>query len=277
MSAAAAPVELRPMGIGDILDAIFRLYKTYFVPFVIIALVAYVPFALYTLVIGLMTGTPSPVVTPAYGPEGTVAVAPAATGTLIASFIGLLLFVIIVLPLAQAALIYAISRGLLGEEVSAVAAFSQAKSRLLPLLGTQFLVGIIVMVGILLLIVPGIIFSLWFMIVAPVVVLERVGGTQALGRSRELMRDNLGKGFALLFVVNILVAVIEFGAQTVLGILPLPFVLLQVCLLLVQAVMLPIQTAPLILLYYDLRIRKEAFDLERLAESMQGQPQVAMA
>ena len=35
-----------------------------------------------------------------------------------------------------------------------------------------------------------------------------------------------------------------------------------------QAFFLPIQTAPWILLYYDLRIRKEAFDLQKLAEAM---------
>jgi len=34
------------------------------------------------------------------------------------------------------------------------------------------------------------------------------------------------------------------------------------------ALWLPIQTAPSILLYYDLRIRKEAFDLQKLSETL---------
>jgi hypothetical protein len=37
------------------------------------------------------------------------------------------------------------------------------------------------------------------------------------------------------------------------------------------ALWLPIQTAPSILLYYDLRIRKEAFDLQQLS-AMMNQP-----
>ena len=38
---------------------------------------------------------------------------------------------------------------------------------------------------------------------------------------------------------------------------------------LVNVLVLPIQTAPLILLYYDLRIRKEAFDLQMLSSAME--------
>lgn len=38
--------------------------------------------------------------------------------------------------------------------------------------------------------------------------------------------------------------------------------------LILQAFILPIQTAAIILFYYDLRVRKEAFDLQRLAESV---------
>ena len=55
------------------------------------------------------------------------------------------------------------------------------------------------MLGFVLLIVPGIIFSLWFYVLVPVVVLEGVTGTAALGRSRELMRGNLGKAFLVGF------------------------------------------------------------------------------
>lgn len=43
---------------------------------------------------------------------------------------------------------------------------------------------------------------------------------------------------------------------------------------LLQALVLPIQTAPTILLYYDLRIRKEAFDLQKLSEAL-GLPKAA--
>ena len=41
-----AAQQLRPMGIGDILDVTFRLYRQRFLTFLLIALVVYVPYAL---------------------------------------------------------------------------------------------------------------------------------------------------------------------------------------------------------------------------------------
>ena len=43
----------------------------------------------------------------------------------------------------------------------------------------------------------------------------------------------------------------------------------------VSAVLLPFQTAPAILFYYDLRIRKEAFDLQLLSRSLSDTPMPA--
>ncbi len=42
--------ELRPMGIGDILDVTFRLYRQQFLTFLLIALTVYVPYALLVAV-----------------------------------------------------------------------------------------------------------------------------------------------------------------------------------------------------------------------------------
>ena len=43
----------------------------------------------------------------------------------------------------------------------------------------------------------------------------------------------------------------------------------------VSAVLLPFQAAPAILFYYDLRIRKEAFDLQLLSRSLSDSPMPA--
>ena len=266
-------VELRPMGIGDILDATFRLYKVCFVPFLVIALVAYLPYALYTLGVGLAYEPSGAEFDPFtqttqvdYAPQGEGAMAYTLLG-----FVGSAVFVVIVLPLVQAALIYNISGVILGERLSAGASFGRAAGRIIPLFGTQLLVGIVVMLGFLLLIVPGVIFGLWFLLIAPVVVLERMGGTRGMSRSRELMKGNLGKGFMLSLIVGLLGVIVTYGAGFVLAMLPLPHpAFFDVGVLLVQAVVLPIQTAPMILLYYELRVRKEAFDLQRLTESIES-------
>ncbi|HRX87706.1 MAG TPA: hypothetical protein P5572_21985 [Phycisphaerae bacterium] len=248
------------------------MYKTHFVPFMVIALIAYVPYALYMMLVGMGSGAAE-----AVSPDNPFAAPTVSAGQEIANVLGRLVFLVVVLPLVQAALTFAISGAVLGEPVEAGSAFGRAKKCILPLLGTQFLVGIVVVIGFMLLIVPGVIFSLWFMVVAPVVILERLSGSTAMGRSRELMRDNLGKGFLLALVLAIIGWAITFGAAAIFAYLPLPAFIYQAILLIVEAIILPVQTAPLILLYYDLRVRKEAFDLERLAESVQGGPEVSMA
>ena len=54
------------------------------------------------------------------------------------------------------------------------------------------------------------------------------------------------------------------------GFIPWPYPFLRVFVQnLAQALLLPITTAPLTLLYYDLRIRKEAFDLQMLSSAME--------
>ncbi len=124
-----------------------------------------------------------------------------------------------------------------------------------PVLGQLILVGIVagigVLVGFILVIVPGLILLTIWSVVAPVVVLERPGVMRALGRSRELVRGNGWQVFGVIILLDVVVAVIagaaELGADsagTGVGI--------------VVRVVLGVLTAPLpalaaAVLYFDLR------------------------
>lgn len=278
--------ELRPMGIGDILDTTFRLYRQRFVTFLLIALVVYVPFALVQTLLQSSISQPSPqeiqqqfrIGSNPYGPNmrqhpPTV---PQINWTIYAvSMLGTFLFLFVFVPLCHAAMIHNISASYLGESLSAAESYGRATPRLLGLLGSQILAGLIVVLGLLMLIVPGIIFAFWFYVVAPVVVLEGISGTSALGRSRELMRGNIGKAFLLGLVLAILGGIIGAILGAINGFIPWPHPAIATFFqTLIQAVVLPIQTAAVILFYYDLRIRKEAFDLQKLSESL-GRPAAA--
>jgi hypothetical protein len=194
--------EFRPMSVSGILDTTFRLYRDRFVTFLLIALIVYVPFSLLTtFVLPAQTATASS----AHGagpspPQFNV------VGSLL-GFSGIFVFSVIFLPLCSAALTHNISAAYLGKDLSAGDSYKRAAPRLAGLIGTQILAGIIVLLGLILLIVPGIIFSLWFYVLVPVVVLEGIAGSGALGRSRELMRGNLGKAFLVGLLAGILVAV----------------------------------------------------------------------
>jgi hypothetical protein len=83
-----------------------------------------------------------------------------------------------------------------------------------PVLGQLLLVGIVagigIVIGFVLIIVPGLfLLTIWF-VAAPVVVLERPGVFAALGRSRELVRGNGWQVFGVILVLYVLVGVISF-------------------------------------------------------------------
>jgi hypothetical protein len=124
-----------------------------------------------------------------------------------------------------------------------------------PVLGQLILVGIVagigVVIGFILIIVPGLILITIWSVAAPVVVLEHPGVFAALGRSRELVRGNGWQVFGVIVVLYVVVGVVAFvidaaadSASTAVGV--------------VVRVVIGVLTAPLAalassVLYFDLR------------------------
>ena len=87
-----------------------------------------------------------------------------------------------------------------------------------PVIGPLILVGIVAGVGIvlgfILIVVPGLILITIWSVAAPVVVLERPPGViAALGRSRDLVRGNGWQVFAVIFVLFFLILIISSGVE----------------------------------------------------------------
>jgi hypothetical protein len=86
-----------------------------------------------------------------------------------------------------------------------------------PVIGQLIIVGIVagvgIVVGFVLLIVPGLILITVWSVVAPVVVLERPPGLGALRRSRELVRGSGWQVFLVILVLDILVVGASSGVQ----------------------------------------------------------------
>jgi hypothetical protein len=106
-----------------------------------------------------------------------------------------------------------------------------------------------------------------------------MGATGGMGRSRMLARGNLGKIFLVGLIVGLITMVISIfiqgGGAVVGGLVSGGNAIVQNVVqslfeLIAQLLAAPIGACTTILLYYDLRIRKEGFDLEMLANSLQS-------
>lgn len=144
--------------------------------------------------------------------------------------------------------------------------------KLATIFGASLLIGIIIMFGAVLFIVPGIIFGLWLSLTIPVIIVEDTGIIAGMSRSKQLVSGNMGRVFLLelaLFVLTafLVVAFVLIGNLLVAGAEQAMPGAARILVpgfseLLLTLVLSPIASAALMFLYYDLRARKEGSGME---------------
>ncbi len=288
-------IELYPMGIGEILDRSFRILQQHFW---LLFLIILIPQAVYFIVgEGLQLAF--------YG--GAAMSYPAAMGVgfgVVALFSGIVF--LITQFWAQGALINAVSETYLGHSTTVAASYGAMRSRLGRLIGTLVLMGILiaVVVGIVFLIsfagamISGVLTALlsllavvlglhlfmnWLM-ADKVVVLEGEAWMSALRRSKELMTARTEEGYwkstkmkaSLILLMGFLIGIgIHLLFQlpgAVLGFLArgnvLVITFLQILNIAATSLVTVYTATAMILFYYDIRVRKEGFDLKMMAEKL---------
>jgi len=266
-----AEVDLRPMTLGEVLDRTFHLYKNNFWLFAgIIAL----PLLINLLFgVGLVVWN-SPVTNAIRSGRGMDPANTIHLGgiILIRALVAIVLY-LTVIEVGHAATIFAVSDLYLGRAASVRKAFANLRGRLLRLLGVAFLVLLIVGVGFIALIVPGIILACRIGLAVPICMLEDESPAGAISRSMELTKGFAGQMFLIMLLVWILSWVAGAFFQTPFIILatqrhaqlPLALQILQQLANFIPGVLVgPIGTIAFSLMYYNLRVRKEAFDLQHL-------------
>ncbi len=280
------------MQLGEILDGSFSIYRRHFGLFMRLSLV--------------LIGAPAIVVV--YFATRALSNPLGAANWIqnhVAATIGVglvVLFVWIMISLLlKAGTIRIISDSYLGNEPSLGAALQFATGRIIPLLlvaiaktllifvlyiAAAIAIGVMIAVGRLLgmgwlFLVLACIGVIWlfafvlcgYALTSMVVVLEDlISAFDAFGRSAELTRDSRLKVFFTWLVIviftNILPSVVVFGIGKAVG--PdspaQPFLSLGTIVL--GVILAPILPCALTLLYYDLRVRREAFDLQILSEQL---------
>jgi len=274
---ATVPLRLRPLEIGDLLDETFRMYRRHFLLFAGLSVILSIPsaalssFSYYALFSGLLlqAGTATA--------DQTLLQA----GTLGLYLVGALIAIALV-PFFYGAVTYAACESALGRPVTPAGVLSGVLRRYFPLLGYWLLIG--------LMLVAFCLIPLWtwiwvgWAVVMPLMFIENLGLAAAMGRSWRLVQGRWWRTFFTL----LLMFIIWFVARTALrAFIVLAQSLLQLVIPTVAALWIvaassvivgslvnPLLQIAIVLIYLDLRVRREALDLFQLAQRV-ASPQPA--
>jgi len=121
-------------------------------------------------------------------------------------------------------------------------------SKLVWLWTLSIIVGIIIGLGFIALVVPGIILAIMFSLAIPALLIENTGVMESIGRSRKLVSHRWGKSFALFLVFGI----IEIIAGFIAGLISAPFgVASSIVSSILSAFYLPLAAIVLTVYYYS--------------------------
>ena len=277
------PFAMQPMGVGEILDTAIKLYRSRWRSMMAIVAIALVPITFLQVFLTRSLGTP-------FSPD---AVPADVEGTLIASAILAVIQLLVVQPFLTAAVAKASANIYLGHTVLVGPTFRFAVSRIHSILWISILLVLLVLLpalalGILaalvgepellvlltlLLVIPGIVVFVRFYFGSTVLVVEGKKGSKALRRSWRLAKGSFWKILGTLLLAGILASVVEgilsIPAAVAFGAIgPAGWPLYAIGLSLAAILTTPFTTLIAVLLYFDLRIRKEAFDLEVMAQEL---------
>jgi hypothetical protein len=180
---------------------------------------------------------------------------------------------------ASAAVVVIASEAYLGRDVAAADAVRAAGRRFFSVWGAAIIQGLLIGFGLILLIIPGIMAMAATFAMQQAVMIEGEPAGDSFERSRELARGH----YVHIMLTGVLAFIIVFFAAMGFGIviaLGVSNVRLEALLTTVMQIAInPLAAVVGTVLYYDLRIRKEAFDVavatERLADAP-AQPVPAM-
>jgi hypothetical protein len=271
MTDMSVSAPLRPLGVGEILDAAMKVYRENFRTLTTAVLALVFPLAVIDSLI--MSSTQEDAFRFSSDAATTDLDGAFWAGQLASGLLSLLTF-----SVAVAACFHAVMRGYLGEATTWRESLGFGLRRLWGVLG----VGILVVLGLIpmfiLLIVPGVWLAVRWSVAVPALLAEEIGPVSALGRSFRLVKERWWATFGALVVMTILVSILQGIVGALMGFVfadsgneLLAAVIYTLVTTLAYAVTLPIQAAVFTLIYFDLRVRKEGFDLQLMAQGM-GQP-----
>ena len=230
--------------LGDVFSKSFGMFGRHFLVFLLITVIAHIPTYVF---------------------QWTFAPTPAAPGdiptlnpwALLALPVG-----VVCSTIATGAMTYGVVQDLRGGPVSIGEAIAIAARRFLPMFGVALVVGILWLLGLILLVVPGFIVVCMYFVAAPVCIAERAGIGASLRRSRFLTKGHRWQifgAFLLILILGLIAAGVIFEAISMFGSIA------RIVQNAVQAIFATFNAVLAGVFYYQLRVAKEGVDLAKIA------------
>jgi hypothetical protein len=266
--------NLRPLTLGELLDAAFKIYRGRAKTLMLAVAVPMLPVLVLQTLITWSTQPDN------YNPFdfNQASTATPDPGQALLQMTGALigaLLVIVGSSLATAACFRAVSDAYLGDSVTWRESLAFARTRIWSVIGLTILTSLATMLGLVGCIVGVLVPITWFAVAMPALLLEGVGPAAAMGRSRALTAGRFWPVLGAVLVAGLLASVLQ-GVLTAPAIAlyftDLPSVVaegVQAVFSLVSLILVtPFTAAFTMALYVDLRVRREGFDLYLWAQKL---------
>jgi hypothetical protein len=128
-------------------------------------------------------------------------------------FLGILiqLLLSVLMMLATLSIVIVVDRAVEGQSLPWTEAILQALSKWGKAFWTGLLAGVLIMLGTLIFIIPGLIISVYCMFATYVVVLRNESGTKALGYSKSLVQGQWWRMFGISLLLGIIIAIVAMA------------------------------------------------------------------
>ena len=276
-------LDLRPLSIGELLDRTFSLYRRNFLLFIGISAIPQL--LVLALQLAQTAFMPSKVpMQPSTPTDFQVAGSGFSTGGVLGflgvAIVGLIVYVFAYL-FSQGGTVFAVSELYLGRATTIGQSLGRVRGELGSLFGVIILNGLVTGFSFLLLIIPGIYMACRLCVCIPAALLENLGPRESLERSFGLTKENAGRAFLILLLYSVILyaALFLFDIPFAIGIqveshnpsmVRLLTALMQVGNFVAGVLVTPVLTIASSIFYFDLRVRKEAFDLQLMMNPLAG-------
>jgi hypothetical protein len=203
----------RELTIGEVISKTFDLYRRDFVKYLVVFLVVEVIIGILTTLVTRAVLLPT--LSPGAAPQQTVG----SLSGFFAAFFGLIVLIIFISPLAEGSAIKMASQVIEKGQADLGASLGFTIRKLVWLWALNIILWVILTLGFIALIVPGIILAIMFSLSVPVILIENTGVLDSMGRSRKLVAHRWLKSFALYLLVGIFVVIVA----VILDFITIPF------------------------------------------------------